>query len=35
MRDGDLLLAFGSLYSMGELRAILATLKKELSTNAN
>ena len=30
MSEGDLLLAFGSLYSMGELRAILATLKKEL-----
>ena len=35
MEEGDLLLAFGSLYSMGELREILATLVKELSTNAD
>lgn len=35
MGKGDLLLAFGSLYSMGELRAIIPTLKKEFSSHAN
>ena len=35
MGKQDVLLAFGSLYTMGELRRILSGLEKELSTNAN
>lgn len=35
MGEGDLLLAFGSLYSMGALRAIIPTLEKEFSSYAN